>query len=124
MARSSTYDLGITNRVHVRENVADVGFGEAADDVNDGVHLPNLAEKLVAEPFAPAGSLDQPGDVDEPNRARGGFFRPQHLFQRLQSRVRHRHHANVARDGREGIVGDLGAACRKRIVERRFAHVW
>jgi len=61
--------------VDVREDVCYIRLGEAADDMDDGVHLPDLAQELIAEAFALAGALDQTRDVDEADRGRGGFLR-------------------------------------------------
>ena len=67
--------FSITHRVDVREDVCYIRLGEAADEMDDGVHLPDLAQKLIAEAFALAGALDQTSDVDETDRGRGGFLR-------------------------------------------------
>jgi hypothetical protein len=48
--------LGIGDRIDLVVDVLDVVVLEAAQDVDDGVHLADVAEELVAEPFA----LDAP----------------------------------------------------------------
>ncbi len=41
-------------------DVDDVLVLEAADDVDDGVHLADVGEELVAQPLALAGALTRP----------------------------------------------------------------
>jgi hypothetical protein len=45
--------------------MGDVAALEAAQHVDDGVHLADVGEELVAEALALAGAADQAGDVDE-----------------------------------------------------------
>ena len=67
--------LGVADRIDVGEHVGDLAARKAADHVGDGVDLADLAEELVAEPLALARSLDEAGDVDEPDRARRDLVR-------------------------------------------------
>ena len=48
--------------------MVDVLVLEAPDDLDDGVDLADVGQELVAEAFALAGALDQPGDVHELDR--------------------------------------------------------
>jgi hypothetical protein len=43
---------------------------KTAHDLDDGIHFTNVAEELVAEPFARACAFDQPGNIDELDRRR------------------------------------------------------
>lgn len=56
----------------VRALVADdVGIIKAADDVNDGIGVADIAEELVAETFALRRALDKTRDIHELDRGRG-----------------------------------------------------
>jgi hypothetical protein len=57
--------IGIGNRVDLVGDMLDVVVLEAPQDVDDRVDLADVAEELVAEPFALAGAFDQAGDIDE-----------------------------------------------------------
>ena len=43
----------------------DIVILEAAQHVDDGVYLADIAQELVAKPFACAGAFHQPGNVHE-----------------------------------------------------------
>src|SRR6185369_10447806 len=61
-----------------RDPAADVDYIiviEAAHDVNYGIRTADVAQKLVAEPFARAGALDQAGNIDEFNGGRLDLLR-------------------------------------------------
>ena len=57
--------LGVGDRVDAALDVGDVAALEAAQDVDDGVHLADVGEELVAEAFALGRAADEAGDVDE-----------------------------------------------------------
>jgi hypothetical protein len=57
--------LDVAHRVDATHGVNDVRILEAAHDLDDGVDLADVGEKLVAEAFALAGAGDKAGDVDE-----------------------------------------------------------
>ena len=56
--------------IHLPGHVDDVAILEAANHLKNRVDLANVAEELVAQPFTFASSLDDPGNVDEPQRGR------------------------------------------------------
>ena len=60
---------GIDAAVHMD----DVFVLKAAHHVDDGVHLADVGEELVAQTLAVAGALDQTGDVDKLQRRRVYF---------------------------------------------------
>ena len=100
-------DLDVAHRVDRVRDVVHVRIVEAAHDLHDGVDLAHVREELVAEAFALAGALHQPGDVDELDRRRDHDVGAGNLLQHRQPRVRHGHHADVGIDGAERIVGRL-----------------
>ena len=99
---------GVDRPVHV----GDVAVVEAAQDVDDGVRVPDVAEEFVAQSLALRGALDQSGDVhdfdgrgyyafgvvdfgqpDQPFVGDGdyphvGFYRAEGKVRRLRLRVR------------------------------------
>jgi hypothetical protein len=87
--------------------MVDVGVLEAAHDLHDGVHLADVAEELVPEPFPLGGALDQPGDVDELDGCRdhdAGFGDPAERFEAV---IRDGDDANIGIDGAKWVVGRL-----------------
>jgi hypothetical protein len=67
-------DLDVTDRVDRSGHMVDVLVLETTDDLNDGIDLPDMGEKLVAQALALAGALDQAGDIDELDSRRDDFF--------------------------------------------------
>ncbi|GIT05608.1 MAG: hypothetical protein CM1200mP29_10190 [Verrucomicrobiota bacterium] len=64
----------------------DVVVLEAADHVNDGIDFTDMAQELVAEPFAGGGAFHQPCDINESTEA--GIIPPSRKFSR-EPRVAH-----------------------------------
>jgi hypothetical protein len=92
--------------------------------MDNGVHLADVAQELVAEALALAGALHQAGDVDEPQLGRDDLGRLGDLRQPVEPRVGHGNLADVGLDRAKGIVGRLGCLrLGKRIEEGRFADV-
>jgi len=61
-------DFDVAHGVHAARDVHNVGVLEAADDVQDGVHLADVAQKFVAQAFAMRRAFHEAGDVHEFNR--------------------------------------------------------
>ncbi len=91
---------------------------EAAQHVGDGVHLADMSEELVAEPFALGGPAHQSGDVDE------GQPRGDHLSglgngsKLVEARVGDGDLAHIRLDGAERVVGGLGRSALGQSVEQ------
>ena len=102
----------------------DVAVFETTDDLHDRVHLTDMAEELVAESFAGACAFHEPRDVHELDRGRDDLLRAGQLRQNFQSRIGHRHDAEIWVDRAEGIVRRLCfARARDRVEERRLSDV-
>ena len=67
----------------------------------------NIAQKLVAEAFAPAGPAYKTGNVDKINAGVDGLFGLGLGGQSVHPFVRHSHGGLVGLDGAKGIVGGL-----------------
>ena len=98
----------------------DVVVVEASDDVNDGVALADVGEKLVTEAGAVRGSLDETGDVDELD---GGWDDVVRLGagdggESLEALVGDRDDAAVGLDGAERVVGSLRGAVLDQSIEQ------
>ena len=119
-------DLDVGDRVDLAGHVDDVRVLEAAHHVDDGVGLADVAQELVAQAFALAGTGHQAGDVHELHdggRMRSGLTISASF---LQPRVGHarpcRHWARWCRTGssrrrcrlgqgvEEGGLADVGQA--------------
>src|SRR5690606_9276855 len=104
-------------------HVDDVRVLEAAHDVADGVDFADVGQELVAQALAAGGAGDQAGDVHELDRGGDHLLRVDDVRQRVQARVRHRHHAHVGLDRAEGEVGRGDARPGQRVEEGRLADV-
>ena len=79
----------IVRRVERSGNVDDVFVLKAAHDMDDGVHLANVCQKLVAKPLAPGRAAHEPGDIHELNDGGRVLFGVVHLRQHVEPFVRH-----------------------------------
>ena len=116
-------DLDIPHRIDVALDMGDIRVGEAAHDLQDGVHLADMGQKLVAQAFAGRGALDQAGDVDELHRRGRGLLRLEHLGQFSQPLVRHFHDPDIRLDRAERIVGGLRPGFGDRVEQGAFADI-
>ena len=57
--------LDIANGIDRVHHVFDIGIFKTANHLDDRIHFADVAEKLVAESGAFAGSADEAGDIDE-----------------------------------------------------------
>ena len=116
--------LGVGDRIDPVLDVGDVGILEAAQDVDDRVHLADVAEELVAQALAPAGAAHQAGDVDELQLRRHQLGRFGQHGAAVEPLVGDGDPADVRLDGAEGIVGRFGRRGRgQRVEEGRLADV-
>ena len=116
-------DLDVADWIDGALDVRNIRVLKAAHHMRDGIHLPDMLEELVAEPFAFRRAAHQPRDVDEPHRRRRRFFRLIHLMQNAEPRVRHVHHADVRLDRAERIIRGLRPRFRDRVEKRALADV-
>ena len=101
----------------------DIGIIEAADDMDDGIGIADVAEELVAETFSLRRALDETRNVHELDRGGGVFLRLVHLREIVQPCVRHGDNADVRLDRAERVVRRLRPGVCQRIEKRALAHV-
>ena len=101
-----------------------VGILEAADHMDDGVHLADIRQELVAEALALGGALYQAGDIHKLDDGRCDFLRIVQSRQLSQPRIRHRHDTHVGIDGAERIIGGFCPRFRQRVKKSAFSHIW
>ena len=77
--------------------------------MDDGVHLPDIAQELVAQALPLGGPLHQAGDVHEFYHRWGDLLRLVHVPQELQPLVRHGYDSDIGVDGTEGVIGGFRA---------------
>src|SRR3546814_11898650 len=80
---------------------------ETAQDVDDRVNLADVAEELVAQPFALRRAAHQPRDVDEGELGRDDLLAARDRRQLVEPVVVYRDIADVRSDRAKGIVGRL-----------------
>ena len=116
-------DVDVVEGVDGSGDVDDLGVGEAADDVEDGVGGADVAEKLVAKAFALGGAFDETGDVDELHGGgneglgldEGGDFG--------EALIRDSYDAGVGVDGAEGVIGSLRLRRGEGVEDGGFSYV-
>ena len=81
---------------------------KAAHHMDDGVHLADIGEELVAQALALGWRRCTRPAMSTNSMVAGVYlFRLVHLRELVQPLVRHRHHADIRLDGAEGVVGAL-----------------
>jgi len=116
-------DLHVPRRIHGAGHVGHLLVLEAAHDVNNGVDLPDLGEKLVAQPFALGRPLHESGDVDELDAGGDRLRRPGQFGNAGEPVVGNRHDPHVRVDRTEGVVVGLGPGTAQRIEDGRLADI-
>ena len=101
----------------------DVFVLKAAHDMDDGVHLADIGQKLVAQALALRRALDQARDIDEFDGRRRVFLRVVHLGEPVEAFVGHGDDADVGFDGAEGVIGRFRARVRDRVEQGALADV-
>src|ERR1035438_8059110 len=97
-------DLNVPHRINVPGDVDDVRVLEAAHNVNERVHLADVAEELVAETLSMGGAFYQPCDVHE-LEGRGNLRADLGDLGNLgQSRLGHTHDAEVGLDRAKRVI--------------------
>ena len=110
--------------VDVLNHMDDVVIVKAAHNVDNGVALADMPQKLVAQTRALACALDKTCNVNKFDDGRGLFVGLPDFRQLVQPRIGHRHNAGVRLNGAERIVGSLRILRAGQGVEQgRFAHV-
>ena len=92
--------------------------------MDDGVHLADVGQKLVAQAFALAGTGHQAGDINKLHPSRNDLLTAGELRQLLQPFIGHRHRAHIGLDGAKGKIGGLGLGVSDQGVEQGgLAHI-
>ena len=115
--------LDVPERIGSAVDVDNVVVVEAADDVNDGLGFPDIAEETVAEALALAGALDEPRDIHEFHRRGDDLGRVHDGIELAEPVVGDRDHAGIRLDGAERVVLGLNARGRQGIENGALAHI-
>ena len=115
--------LDVAARIDLALGVDDVVVVMGAHDVDDGVDLADVGQELVAQALALAGAAHEAGDVVEVDGVVDDVRGADRLRHAVEALVDDRHDGDVRLDGRERVVGRLGARARQRVEERRLARV-
>ena len=103
--------------------MGDVAVVEAAEHVDDGVRVADVAQELVAQALALRGALDQTRDVHDFDGRGHHALRMVDFGEPHEPLVGHGDHAHVGLDGAEGEVRRLCLRIRKAVEKGRFADV-
>ena len=93
----------------------DVVVLEAAQHVDHRIDLADVAEELVAQPFALARPAHQPGDIDKAELRRDDLLAARNPRQLIQPRIGNADISDVRFDRAERIIRRL---CRLRFGQR------
>ena len=118
------HDLDVPHRVNVPGDVDNVRVLEAAHDMDERVHLADVAEELIAQALAVGGAFHQAGDVHELKGRRDQRADLGDLAELRQARVRHTDDAEVGFDGAERVILRRGLVrAGDGVEERGFPYV-
>ena len=114
----------VAHGIHRAGDMVDVFAFKTAHDLNDGIHLPDVTQKLVSKPFALARTGHKPCDIHKLNRRWQDFFGLREISKFLQALIGHVHDSDIRLDGAEWEVGRLGLArAGDGIEESGFSHI-
>ena len=99
--------LGIADWVDLVVDVLDIVVLKTAQHVDDRVHFADIAEELIAQPFALARPADQARDIDKAELGRDDLLATGNRRQFVQPRIGHADIADVRFNRAERIVGRL-----------------
>ncbi len=102
------YGFFVAKRIHAAVYVHDVVVLKAAQHVQKSIALPDVAQKLVAQAFSLAGSLDQACYVNNLHRGGNHALGIHDLGKGSRARVGHVHRAYVGLNGAKGKVCSVG----------------
>ena len=100
-----------------------IGIFKAAEDVYDGVDVPDMGQEFVAESLALRGAAYQACDIDEFDHRGSVQFRRIHFRQNVEPLIGNAHHTDVRVDRTERIVRALRPGSCQRVEQRTFSHV-
>ncbi len=98
------HNLDIPHRVNVPDDVNDIRILETAHHLDERIHLPDVAEELIAKPLSVRGAFDQAGDVHELEGRRNLSSDLNHLGQLVESGIGHADNTEVGFDGTERVI--------------------
>ena len=104
--------------------MCDVVILKAAHHMDNGVYLPDMGEKFVAQTLALGRTLDQSCNVHKLNGGRREFVRVVHFCQLVQPFIRHADHTHIRLYCAKGVVGALGACVCNGVKKCTFANIW
>ena len=107
----------IAQRIDRTFNVDDVRVFKAADHMQDGIHLADVGQELVAKAFTLAGTADDARNVHKADDGRQDLLALDVVAQDSEPLVRHGDHSDVRFDGAERVVRSLDS-CRGECVEK------
>ena len=116
-------DVDIAQRIDSPLHMRDVRTLKAAHHMRDRIHLTNVLKELIAKPLALRRALHEPRNIDKTHARRRRFLGMIEIRQHRQTRIRHRHHADVRLDRAERIVRRFRARLRNRVEQRALAHI-
>ncbi len=116
-------DLEIAHRIDPAVDVDDLLVREASNDMHECIGLPDVSEKLIAQPLPFARPTDQAGDVGKANRCQDRFLWLQDASEPGEPRIIDRGGAYVSIDRAERIVRCLRMGVREGIQEGGFADI-
>ena len=96
---------------------------KTAQHMDDGIRLPDIAQKLVAQSLAFGGTLHKAGNVDNLHRCRNDTARMDQFGQARKPFVGNGDDSHVRLDGAEREIGGLGLGVAQAIEKCRLAHI-
>ena len=108
--------LNVSHRIERTEFVGHILVFKASNGVGNGIHIPDMVQKLIPQSLSFARPLDQSGNVEEFKCGRGHFLGMDPSGKFLQPLVRNRDNAQIWLDGAESVTRHF-RPCRSQAVE-------
>ena len=104
--------------------MGDIAIFKTAQNMGDRINFANIAEKLVAEPFALGSTAHQSGNIDETQARRHTLGGACNICQRVKARFGHGNIANIRLNGAKRKIGGLrGGGFCQRIEQGGFTDI-
>ena len=99
----------VVNGINLSSNVDHIGIFKATHDLQNGINLTNMGEKLVAQPLPLTGALYDPSNIEQLKSSWHNLFRDDVLRDPAQSGVWHADNSFVGLDCTKWIIRALGS---------------
>ena len=115
--------LDVRDRVHLARHVNHVVVFKTAHHIDDGIGLPDVGQKLVAQALPCAGARHQAGNIDKLNNRALNLQGIDDGSQRIQARIGHFDDAHIGLNRAKRVVFSRDARLGQGVKQSRFTDI-